>query len=190
MAVLPRRARLILLIFGGLLPVVCYGAVRIALKVNIRHARDDLAMADDSGSAPGDLGPDSDLLGEKGQLDRKRVDMLLADAEACLLAERVSVSALGGRDPFRQASEEDARGAAPSTLQIDGQETVLVPRLHLDGILWDEAGAVALINGQVVREGDTVGQGMAVATIGPQSVTVTVTHGGQEVTTELVLDAR
>ncbi len=181
---------MILLIFGGLLPVLCYGAVRIALRVNIRNARADTGVVKDSGSAPGDLDPDSDLLGEKGQLDRKRVDMLLEDAEACLLAERVAVSALGGRDPFRQAGEDNAGAVAPSMLQVDGQETVLVPRLRLDGILWDEAGAVALINGLVVREGDTVGQGMAVQTIDPQSVTVTVTHGGQEVTTELVLDAR
>ena len=190
MAILTRRSRVILLVFGGVLPVLCYGAVRAALNANIRQVRGDAVEAAGSGSGPGSNDIESDLLGEKGQLDRKRVDGLLAAAEACLLAERISVSTLGDRDPFRQVGEDAYRQAAPSTLQVEGTETVLVLRLHLDGILWDEAGAVALINGRVVQEGDIVAQGTTVEAIRPHSVTVTRTQGGQKVTTDLVLDAR
>ena len=102
-------------------------------------------------------------------------------AAAVLLAAAVGYAEESGRDPFIPLVNRDGRYLAGVKTANTGIEGVV-----FEGVLQDPKGSMAIINGEVVREGETI-DGFLVKTISPERVVLKV--GEKEYAIPLIQEA-
>jgi len=131
--------------------------------------------------APGAAGsPGAPAEGKKKLPSLRDVEDLLTRAREMLsTAERADTQASG--DPFEWPAEAIAAEQEEAEPQ---PEPTAEPKpelsFKLTGILWDEVRPLAVINGWVVSEGAVIGEGIRVADITADSVTVQYRYRGEE----------
>ena len=107
----------------------------------------------------------------------KQVILVLSISGLVFAEEGFKYNAKGRRDPFIPLISESGGYAS------DAYEASAVEDIRLEGIVWDDAkGSIAIINGEIAREGDSIGS-IKILKINKDSVIFNA--GGENVKVEL-----